>query len=668
MGDSRNAESSRTQSIRRRQRLSRVGKAVLIWAGVCVIVLIPYEVVELLWLRELSIRALGVAHVVRDMTAALLATLATVAYLLRRVVPSLEGSLGEAVPNSGYSKIEIHEGLVTWFIGLRWIAVFVSAAVVGFATLSSDRVPPESVPYLWAGVAALAAFNAVLSLLGPQRLFSQRALAVQVAGDVLALGWLIHHAGGLQNPFAGFFVFHAAIAAVVLEARPARRVAVAIAGFVLVLAVVEASVLPPGCLLGDAQSACPAAVDWIFHVGTGLGVAVLVMGCAVIVIPLMQLLHAERGRLAQTSSALAARAAELVMARTQVQQEHEHLQAIIDCMADAVIYVTPDGVMRLFNRAAQEFFPPEALSDGDLRACHPPEAWKLLLQKVIALEPVEVHPIFQVNGRSYEVGYARVGGTDGNVRGVVMVARDITERIEAQQWRMREEQMAVVGKLAAALAHELNNPLGAIALFTQHALANIKPRDPLADYLGTVLRNANICKKIVRDLLEYARQRPPQRREIAVGELLGDVVRTLEPRAQRSGVAIRGEVNGHGDAFLYCDPDQMLQVLVNLGLNSIEAMPNGGALTFRLEPASGGSVRIAVVDTGLGISPEELERIFTAFHTTKPEGTGLGLTVAQDVVAAHRGTIEVTSTPGQGSTFTVALPTQERVPFAEASS
>jgi signal transduction histidine kinase len=249
-----------------------------------------------------------------------------------------------------------------------------------------------------------------------------------------------------------------------------------------------------------------------------------------------------------------------------------------------------------------------------------------------------------------------------------MVARDITERIEAQQWRMREEQMAVVGKLAAALAHELNNPLGAIALFTQHALADIKPQDPLADYLGTVLRNANICKKIVRDLLEYARQRPPQRREIAVGELLGDVVRTLEPRAQRSGVAIRGEVNGRGDAFLYCDPDQMLQVLVNLGLNSIEAMPNGGALTFRLEPASEDSVRIAVVDTGFGISPEEQERIFTAFHTTKPEGTGLGLTVARDVLAAHRGTIEVTSTPGKGSTFTVVLPAQERVPFAEASS
>ena len=222
-----------------------------------------------------------------------------------------------------------------------------------------------------------------------------------------------------------------------------------------------------------------------------------------------------------------------------------------------------------------------------------------------------------------------------------------------------------MGKLAAALAHELNNPLGAISLFTQHALAEIKPPDPLADYLGTVLRNANLCKKIVRDLLEYARQRPPERREFPLRELLGDVVRTLEPHAQTSGVAIRCEPNSKGDVFLHGDPDQLRQVLVNLGLNSIEAMPKGGILTFRLDPAPGGSVRMAVADTGVGIALEQQERIFTAFHTTKPEGTGLGLTVARDLVAAHGGTLEVQSTPGKGTTFTITLPSEKSVLLAE---
>jgi signal transduction histidine kinase len=230
---------------------------------------------------------------------------------------------------------------------------------------------------------------------------------------------------------------------------------------------------------------------------------------------------------------------------------------------------------------------------------------------------------------------------------------------------MRGEQMAVVGKLAAALAHELNNPLGAIALFTQHALEEIDPREPLAEYLGTVKRNANLCKKIVRDLLEYARQRPPERRALALRALLGDVVRTLEPQAQTSGVTIRCDCDIQQDIVIG-DPDQLRQALVNLGLNSIEAMPDGGLLRFRLISRPDGAVQIAVVDNGVGIPLEQQERIFTAFHTTKPQGTGLGLTVARDLVTAQGGAIEFESTRGLGSTFTITLPGADRGMLVEA--
>ena len=228
--------------------------------------------------------------------------------------------------------------------------------------------------------------------------------------------------------------------------------------------------------------------------------------------------------------------------------------------------------------------------------------------------------------------------------------------------------MAVTGKLAAVLAHELNNPLAAIALFTQHALAENKPTDPLAEYLGTVLRNANLCKRIVRDFIEYARQGPPERRAVVLSDLLGDVMRTLEPQARRSAVTIRCEARGKRDTRVHGDPDQLRQVLLNLGLNAIEAMPDGGTLAFTLEPGPRASVRIGVVDTGVGIPPGDQETIFAAFHTTKPEGTGLGLTVARDIVAAHGGTIEVVSTPGRGTAFTVTIPSQDLVQPVEASS
>ena len=597
----------------------------------------------------------------------LLPTLATAIGRLGRVLPSLQRSLEAATPTGDYApKAEVREGLVSWFIGLRWVAIIISTAVVAFAIQASRRVRPESAPYLWGGVATLAVLNAAWSLLGARRLSSQRAFTMQVGGDVAALGWLIHHAGGLQNPFATFFVFHAAIAAVALEARQAREIAIAIAGFVLALAALEASVLPPDCILRNAQSSCSTGVDWLFHLAAGAAVAAMVVGCAFIIVALVRVLRAEGKRLARATSALATRAEELTAAKALVQREQEQLQTIVDRMADAVIYLTPDGMVGLHNRAAQHFWPEGIRAGGDLKNCRPPEEWMRLFEKVSAPKAVELHPIFQVNSRSYELSHARVYGADGDIRGVVMVARDVTERLEAQRWRMQEERMAVTGKLAAVLAHELNNPLAAIALFTQHALAENKPTDPLAEHLGTVLRNANLCKRIVRDFIEYARQGPPERRAVVLPDLLGDVMRTLEHQARRSAVTIRCDVRGKRDVYIDGDPDQLRQVLLNLALNAIEAMPDGGTLAFTLEPGPRASVRIGVVDTGVGIPPGDQERIFAAFHTTKPEGTGLGLTVARDIVTAHGGIIEVVSTLGRGTAFTVTIPSQEQVQPAEA--
>jgi len=220
------------------------------------------------------------------------------------------------------------------------------------------------------------------------------------------------------------------------------------------------------------------------------------------------------------------------------------------------------------------------------------------------------------------------------------------------------------------LAHELNNPLGAIALFTQHALAETNPADALAEYLGTVLRNTNLCKRIVRDFIEHARQGPPERRAVVLLDLLGDVMRTLEPQARQSAVTIRCEARGRKrDVFsVHGDPDQLRQVLLNIGLNAIEAMPHGGTLVFTLKRGPRAAVQIGVVDSGAGIPPGDQERIFAAFQTTKPQGTGLGLTVARDIVAAHSGMIEVVSAPGRGTAFTVTIPSQEVVQPAETAS
>lgn len=635
----------------------RLGIALLVWLGISAFIYAGYELLERLWVWRYSPEVRSLARMGRDLTAALVSTVVAGFYLFGRALPSLTRGLETPARREG-AAVALREALAGWLLSLRWVAVLVSVAVVAFATWYGPRVESGSAPYLWAGVALLFASNTILSAFGARLIGSQAALLGQLTVDVAILAWLVHHAGGLSNPFAGFFVFHATIAAVVLEPPWPRRAAAGIAVFVLALGAAEVTgLLPPQCLL-DGNGVCAAPpMDWMLQAAAGAAIAVMVVVCGLIVASLVRVLHVDRERLAT--------------ARSQILEEREKLQSIIDCMADAVVYVRPNGTVELRNRAAQRFWPEGTPPDGDLQARRSPERWRQLLGTLSRSEPAEMRPVFQAQGRFYEESYAPVHDARGEVQGMVMAARDVTERLETQKWRMHEERMAVVGKLAAALAHELNNPLGAIALFAQHALDGVQPRDPLHDHLGTVLRNANLCKKIVRDLLEYARQRPPERREVVLAEVIADAERTLMPHAEASRVKLRRVGVGvkGGGARVHGDSDQLRQVLVNLGLNAIEAMPDGGTLTFRLDAAEEGHLRIDVVDTGVGITPEEQERIFTAFHTTKPEGTGLGLTVARDLLAAHGGALAVESAPGRGSTFTVVLPAFEGIePHAEVSS
>ncbi len=549
------------------------------------------------------------SRIVRDAAVSLTTTVVTAVYLLWQVVPRLGEGLAAPVGPPAL--------LAWWLVGLRWIAVLALGAVVWIAA-DGHLVAPGAVAPLWAGTAALLVWNSALSFVSERRRADRRVLLAQIAVDVLALGWLVHHAGGVANPFALFYVFHAVLAAVVLEPGLARATALAIAVFVLGETAVEASGLWAPLPLRGQHS------DWMHLAASGLGVSVLAAGCGLIVAALVRTLAG---------------------AHRSFDLEREKLRSIIDCMADAVLYVDPQGRILLRNRAAEALWPAGARPGDDLRVCHDPDRWQRLLAQLADPAPNAAHPLLTLGERCYEATYARVQDADGVLRGVVMVARDVTERME-------EARMAILGKLAAGLAHELNNPLASIALFTRQALRSVPGATPLAEHLGTVLRNADLCKRIVKDLLTQARRRPPELARVAAGELVGDVVRTLQPRAELSRVAIATEVPA--SASIHADPDQLRQVLVNLGLNGIEAMPDGGTLTFAVQ-RDAGRVRIDVSDTGVGIPEGRKAEVFRSFYTTKPDGTGLGLEVVRDVVTRHGGQVEVTSAPGRGSTFSLLL-------------
>jgi signal transduction histidine kinase/iron only hydrogenase large subunit-like protein len=238
------------------------------------------------------------------------------------------------------------------------------------------------------------------------------------------------------------------------------------------------------------------------------------------------------------------------------------------------------------------------------------------------------------------------------------LGRSNEELANAQVALVRSEKLASMGQLAAGIAHELNNPLGVVIMYSHLLQEQLANRPEYRDDLVMVVEQADRCKKIVAGLLDFARQNKVEHRMVRLDDL---VQRGLRGLAHPIGDEIEVEHGAH-DPLVEVDPDQMTQVLVNLISNAFAAMPNGGKLTIRTEDEAN-RVRIIVSDTGVGIPPEHFPKLFEPFFTTKGvgKGTGLGLAVSYGIVKMHRGDIKVQSNadPAKGptgTTFTVILP------------
>lgn len=254
------------------------------------------------------------------------------------------------------------------------------------------------------------------------------------------------------------------------------------------------------------------------------------------------------------------------------------------------------------------------------------------------------------------------------IQGVARELAFIIERKQAEreQARLREQirhadRLATIGQLAAGVAHELNEPLGNILGFAQ--LAEKTPQLPEAASrdLGRIVTASLYAREVIRKLMLFSRQEPSQRVHTDICQVARDALSLLETRCVKGGIRVQGHLPS-GLPLVAGDPAQLQQVLVNLIVNGIQAMPDGG--TLRVEAVSqldDHQVRVVVADEGVGMTLETQRRVFLPFFTTKDvgQGTGLGLSVAHGIVTAHGGTITVRSAVGEGSRFEVRLPARQ---------
>jgi two-component system NtrC family sensor kinase len=238
--------------------------------------------------------------------------------------------------------------------------------------------------------------------------------------------------------------------------------------------------------------------------------------------------------------------------------------------------------------------------------------------------------------------------------------RERDERLKEYTARqiMKSERLATLGQLAAGVAHEINNPLGAILMYSHLSLEEMEADDPRRKNLEKVTAEATRCKNIVRGLLDFARQSEPNVVEADANEILRRTLSLLQNQAQFHNITITTTLCDSLPKAMM-DSSQIQQVFTNIILNAAEAIEGQGEVKIATRTVEDGrSIEIEFTDTGCGIPRENLEKIFDPFFTTKEvgRGTGLGLAVSYGIIARHKGTIEVKSSPGKGTTFIARLP------------
>ena len=465
---------------------------------------------------------------------------------------------------------------------------------------------------------------------------------VQFLLDTLLITWLVWRTGDLSSPYIPLYIVIIGVSSFYLSSRGTLLMASLCVFLLSAVSVSAASDVIDS--FGTPSEFKRVAQILAFHAAAFLVVGLLASR--------LSKNNASGDQLKATAKSLA-----------NLRVLHER---IVESIRSGLITTDLDGIIYTFNQTAAEItgYQPDGMRGKSIYTLFG-NIKMPIADSLDATETGEQPPRFQTDLITPENFVVHVGygisplfSETGETTGLIITFQDLTDIRSMEENVRRKDRLAAVGRVAAGLAHEIRNPLGAMRGAIQVLQLNTPPESSNAKLMDIVLRESDRLNNIITNFLSYARPRVSDFAQIDVRQAVGDTFTLLKHSPDiKENHFLQADLPAE-PVLISGDQTQLKQIFWNLARNAVGAMPDGGELLIKLEKLNERRIRIEFTDTGCGMPPAQVERLFEPFSNSTTGGTGLGLSIVYQIVRDHNGTINVRSRENEGTTITVELPTE----------
>jgi signal transduction histidine kinase len=355
--------------------------------------------------------------------------------------------------------------------------------------------------------------------------------------------------------------------------------------------------------------------------------------------------------------------------RSLLVGEKANLQSAVENLEDAVALFNPSGELLFSNPAMQPTLPSNAIGQPVQRLLPGDHPYRQIVEETLAMQASR-GPV-QAGDEGLLMTHA-VAGKDGSLVGILLVSRNLAYLSQMQSTIAYSRKLVALGRLTAGIAHEVKNPLNAMMIHLELLRTKIRSGALVAaggvglagpgngdegvmQHVQIIESEIRRLDEVVQGFLKFTRPEDLRLQPVRLATMFDEILPIVQPEAQSHNSRVVVDCPSEAPV-VNGDAAMLRQALLNLAINACQAMPDGGTLRLACAPAGRGKVEVRVEDSGIGIPPEHLGRIFDLYFTTKEHGTGIGLSMVYRIVQMHDGEVEVHSTPGRGTTFRILLP------------